>query len=369
MKNKQLIVLTAAAAILGAAAYMSSSSRKVKSPPQAGQELLPTLDLSQVMKVELKSKEGRSLTLAGADSGWKITSLYDYPADITKIRERLLQVKALKIGQKAPPEKVAAADVLDLQDAAGRSLATLLLGDERMRQATGQMAQFGGGAFPDGRYVSTGDRAETWLVKETLSSLTTEPSNWADTQILSVPSSDVNGIALMQDGTACILSKQEGAWSVAGLTEEEEFDTSRSYSLESALSSLSFNTLADPSLSDEEIGIATGAVFKVTLNSGASYTASLGNTAPEGSDRYMKIRASFTPQGTNETVNAEIRAKVESFNETSARWTYVIPSYKAENMMKRRSDLVKQREKQEEPAEAAEPVHPAEPSDDESSDN
>ena len=350
MKRKKLIGLTAVAVILGVAAYMSTTGRKVKAPSELGKPVLPDLDLSQVMKIELKDKQGETFRLESSDAGWKITSLYDYPADIAKIREHLLDIKNLKIGAKAPADKVAAPEVLDLQDGSGKSLATLLLGEEHMRQATGQMAQFGGGSFPDGRYVSAGDTGKAWLVTETLGSFSKDPSNWADTQIISVSSSDVNGIALMKDGKACILSKKDGSWSLAGLEENEEFDTSSSYSLESALSSLSFNNLADPALSEEQLGIATGAVYKVTLKSGESYTASLGDSVADGSDRYMKIRASFTPQGTNETVNAEIRTKVEAFNAKTSGWTYVIPSYKADSMTKTRSDLVKIKEQKEEEA-------------------
>ena len=361
MKTNKLIVLAAAATVLGVAAFMSSKSNKVRTPSQVGKELLPDLDLSKIMKIELKRANGDNLLLASSDQGWKINSLYDYPADIAKIRERLLTVKGLKIGQKSTPEKVASADVLDLQDATGKSLATLLIGDEHMRKASGQMAQFGGGSFPDGRYVSLGTDKESWLVKETLSSFTTEPSNWADNSIISISSGDVNGIALMQNESSCIMSKKDGEWNIAGLADDEEFDTSSSYSLESALSSLTFNNLADPALSDEELGITTGGVFKVTLKSGESYTASLGNKVADGSDRYMKIKASFTPQGTNETVNAEIRTKVDTFNAEKSIWSYVIPSYKAETMMKKRSDIVKKKES-EEPAEEEQQKNEAEQS-------
>jgi len=153
----------------------------------------------------------------------------------------------------------------------------------------------------------------------------------------------------MKGADACILSKKEGSWTIAGLKKNEEFNSSSSYSLESALSSLKFNDLTDPAMADDKSGIATGSVYKVTLKNGEGYTASLGNTAEGGKDRYMKISATFTPQGTNETVNATARKKVETFNKNVSKWLYVIPSYKADSMMKTRSDLVKVKEKKEEP--------------------
>ncbi len=348
MKTKKLIGLAVAALILGGVAYVSSSSKKVKTPPETGRLVIPELDLTKVQRIELSRNDGGKLVVTSTESGWTIASLYNYPADITKIREQLLAIKEMRIGGSASPSKVARADLLDLQDASGKSLATLRIGEQRTREATGQMAMYGGGAIPDGRYVAPGGSEKAYLVKESLSTIAETPANWADTEIANIPSADINGIALMQGDEAVILSKKESGWEMAGLKEEEEeFDTSKSYSLESALSSLAFTTLADPALSAADLGITTGMIFKATLKNGESYTASLGNEMPGGSDRYMKIAALFTPQGTNETINAGLKAKIDAFNERTSQWTYVIPSYKAGNMIKTRSDLVKAKVKEE----------------------
>ncbi|MFO7937494.1 MAG: DUF4340 domain-containing protein [Kiritimatiellia bacterium] len=348
MKRNKLIGLAAAALVLSVAAYMTSSSRKVKTPSCLGKPVLPGLDLSRIRKIELKDKNDQTLKLESSDSGWKITSHFDYPADIPIIRKQLLKIKELRIGQKADAEKVTDATVLDMQDKTGRSIATLRLGDEHLGKARGQMTQYSGGSFPDGRYVAPGGDEKAYLVKEPLSSFTPDVKNWTDTEIVDISSSDVNGIALIKGDEVCTLSKKEGSWTVAGLNTNEEFDTSSSYSLESALSSLSFTDLGDPAMSDSASGISTGAFYKVTLKNGESYTASLGNTTEGSSDRYMKIAASFTPQGTNETVNTAARTKIENFNEKTSEWLYVIPSHKAESMLKTRSDLVKNKEEQEE---------------------
>ncbi|MDD2599950.1 MAG: DUF4340 domain-containing protein [Kiritimatiellae bacterium] len=346
MNRNKLILLAAAAVILGLAAVMSNNSKRVKTPPETGQLLLPQLDLTKVQRVEFQQKDGAKLTVASTDTGWIIPSLYGYPADITKIRERLLMLKEIKIGGSAPLSRVENADLLDLQDSAGKSLAALRIGEQRSREATGQMAMYGGGPIPDGRYLSLGGTEKAYLVKETLSNISASPANWADTEIINIPSADINGIAIMQGGNAVILSKKESGWEMAGLSEKEEFDTSKSYSLESALSYLSFNTLADPAMSADDLGLTTGTVFKATLKNGESYTASIGNQMPGGSERYMKITAVFTPQGTNETINAGLKAKIDTFNERTSKWNYVIPSHKADSMLKTRADFVKIKEEE-----------------------
>jgi hypothetical protein len=344
MTPQKLISLTVAAAVLVGLAYYSNTSRKVKTPSQVGKPVISGFDLSDVARIEAGAAGGKKLVLESSDAGWVIKSLFGYPADLTKIREHLLALKDLKIGHVAAGKKMTAPALVDLQNAAGKSLATLRLGDKHLRQPSGEMEQFGGGGFPDGRYVSSAGADTVFLVKETLEAFDGDPKSWADTQIVSVPSSDIAAIELASRGQTAKLTKKDGAWTIDGLGAKEEFDTSKSYGVESALSSLNFNTIADPALTEEQLGMTTGAVYTVTLTSGERYTAKLGNALDAGTDRAFKISAAFTPVGTNATENAALAKKVETFNAKAGKWTYVIPSYNAENMTKSRADLVKPKE-------------------------
>ncbi|MDD2455544.1 MAG: DUF4340 domain-containing protein [Kiritimatiellae bacterium] len=343
MTNKKLISLTAAAAVLVALAYFSSSSRKVKAPSQVGKPVLPQIDLSEVARIETGLPDSPKLVIESSDSGWVIKSLFGYPADIAKIRANLLALKDLKTGHVASGKKLDSPTLVDLQDASGKSLAALRLGDKHMRQPAGEMAQYGGGGYASGRYVAAAGSDTVVLVKETLEAFDGDPKSWTETQISSVPSADVTAIELAGQGKTLKLQKKDGQWSLDGLGEKEEFDTSKSYSLESALSYLNFNNILDPALSDEELGMTTGSVYKVFLKNGESYTAKIGN-AMDGTDKAFRISAAFTPTGTNETENAEITKKVDEFNAKAAKWTYAISSYSADNMTKKRADLVKAKE-------------------------
>jgi len=344
MTNKKLVSLTAAAAVLVGLAYFSSTSKKVKTPSLVGKPVLAEFDLSEVAKIEAGASGGKKLALESTDAGWVIKSLFGYPADIAKIRENLLALKDLKVGHVAAGKKLGAPALVDLQNAAGKSLATLRLGDKHMRQPTGEMAQFGGGGFADGRYVSAAGSDTVVLVKEALEPFDGDPKSWADTQIAAVPSADITAIDLTANGKTAKLSKKDGAWTIDGLGAKEEFDTSKSYGVESALSSLAFNTVVDPALTEEKLGMATGAVFKVTLKNGEAYTAKIGTAAEGGTDRYFKISAAFSAVGTNATENAALAKKVETFNAKAGKWTYTIASYSAENMTKARADFVKAKE-------------------------
>ena len=337
MTTKNLVILGAVAAVLGGAAYFCNSGRKMKSPSVNGKPVLSAFDVSEVAKVEVGS--AKKLTLSASDKGWTIDTLYGYPADVTKIRENLLKLKDLTVGQTAKGQKIDSGTLVELKDAKGKVLAATTLGGQHMSKPRGQSAQFGGG-YPDGRYVKYGDGVV--LVKETLDAFDGDPKKWCDARICSVPSADVNAVTYAKGGETVKLTRKDSTWTLEGLGAKEELDTSKTYSLDSALSYLDFNSVADPAKPEAEFGFATGAVYTVSLKNGQSYVAKVGGVS--GADRYFKVTAAFTPVGTNATENATLEKAVKEFNEKAGRWTYLISSYSADSMSKGRKDLVKAKE-------------------------
>ena len=122
-------------------------------------------------------------------------------------------------------------------------------------------------------------------------------------------------------------------WTLKGLGPKEELDTSKTYSLDSALSYLDFNSVADPKLTEKELGFSTGYVYTVTVKEGSNtvtHVATVGNKVKDGSDRYFKL--------------------------DKGKWIFTISTYSAENMMKTRKDLVKAKtEPKKDDAKEAEP--------------
>ena len=97
---KKMILLAGAAAILCAAAWFLNDSRKMKTPSLVGKKVLASFDLSEVAKIECGSGV-KKLALASTDAGWVISSLYGYPAEIKKIRENIMKLLDLKVGDVA----------------------------------------------------------------------------------------------------------------------------------------------------------------------------------------------------------------------------------------------------------------------------
>ncbi len=338
MTTKNLVILAGVAAVLGGAAYFTTSGKKMKSPSVVGKKILPAFEVSDIARVEIGG--AKKVALAATDKGWTVESLHGYPADVTKIRENLLKLQDLKVGQLAVGKKIENPATVALKNASGKDLATVQLGDVHMSKPKGQMAQFGGGGYPDGRYVTFDGKAV--LVKDALDAFDGDPRKWIDTSICKVPAADIVSVTYQKGKETVKLARKDGKWNLEGLGPKEELDTSKTYSIDSALSYLDLTGVADPKLTEAELGFTTGAVYTATLKNGTTYTAKTGNAT--GSDRWLKISAAFKAVGTNAVENAQLEQAVKVFNEKVAKWTYSVSSYSADNLAKSRTDLVKAKE-------------------------
>ena len=300
MTTKNLIILGAVAIALGGTAYFLNGGAKSSVPKLNGKTVVPGLDASEVAKIEI----GTKLALAAGDKGWTVTSLNGYPADREKIVENLLKLRELKVGQVVRGKTLDATTPVVLKDAAGKELAKVELGPKHEKWGHGRYAKFGG---------------QSVLVSDALDAYDGDAKQWCNTRIASIPSSDVTAVSYKYGNELVELTKgTNSTWVLKGLTVKEELDTSKTYSLDSALSYLDFNSVADPKLTEAELGFATGCVYTVTYKDGSNTVkrvATVGNKVKDGTDRYFKL--------------------------DNANWVFTISSYSAENMMKTRKDLVK----------------------------
>ena len=300
MTTKNLIALAAVAVVLGGAAYFLNGGAKSSAPKLNGKTVLPGLDCSAVAKIEV----GTKLALAAGGKGWTVATLNGYPADREKIVENLLKLRELKVGQVVRGKALDATTPVVLKDAAGKELAKIELGPKHEKWGHGRYAKFEG---------------ESVLVSDALEAFEGDAKQWCNTRIASIPSADVTAVSYKRGNELVELTKgTNSTWVLKGLTDKEELDTSKTYSLDSALSYLDFNSVADPKLTEAELGFATGSVYTVTYKDGSNTVkrvATVGNKVKDGSDRYFKL--------------------------DDKDWIFTISSYSAENMMKTRKDLVK----------------------------
>ena len=165
------------------------------------------------------------LALAAKDSGWVVESYQDYPADQAKLAENLLALTELKVGQTARGKKLAETTLLQLKDAEGKEIASVTLGEKHPK-------------WGHGRYL--GFEGETVLVTDALDAFDGDPKRWIDTKIVDNPR-------------------------------------------------ISFNDIADATLTEADFGFATGIVAKVEIAGDTNRVMTIGNPVKGGSGRYVKL--------------------------------------------------------------------------------
>ncbi len=221
MTTKNLVVLTGVAIALGAAAYFTGAGGKGRAPALAGKRIVPAFDLADVASIAIGEKVR---LVAGAD-GWTVATWQDYPADRTRIAENLMKLQELKVGQVARGRDLGEKTEVTVKDAAGKTLASVTLGDRHEK-------------WGRGRYADS--RGTTVLVADTLDAFGDDPKSWCETKIVDTPY-------------------------------------------------VSFKDLADPALAEAELGFKTGVVAQVTIGGDTNRTVTVGNAVKGGSDRYLKL--------------------------------------------------------------------------------
>ena len=165
------------------------------------------------------------LALAAKDGGWVVESCQDYPADPARLTENLMALTELKVGQVARGKKLNETTLLQLKDAKNNEIASITLGERHPKWGHGRYLGFGG---------------ETVLVTDTLEAFDGDPKRWMDTKIVDNPY-------------------------------------------------ISFEKLADSTLTEEDFGFTTGLVTKVEIAGDTNRVMTVGNPVKEGRSRYVKL--------------------------------------------------------------------------------
>lgn len=388
MKGKNLFVLIIVAAVLVGLAIGTSRKPSRPGADLMGKKLLPELPVNDVEKIVVTGPSV-SAEVAKTEAGWVLPSRYGYPANFAKIRTALLKLADMKIGQvqtvtdaqkkslkMSPPSATNAQSgtAVALLGKGGKSIASLLLGAEHTRSAPGQ--QFGG--YPDGQFVSTDNGKSVYLVAQPLDDFSLSARDWMDTDLVNVQGADIETIQISGPKAPALAfgRKPDGTGMALGaLAPNEEMDATKVSSVESALSYLRFEDVADPTLKDEQMGMDSPTVYRAETKKGEIYTVKIGGSPTNDTRRFIRVEvalkaapppppvpavtnapavgSSTNAAGTNATAQADAKAAeerkkqeeaVKAQNAKFGKWTYLIDSYKAESLAAKRESLVKIKE-------------------------
>jgi hypothetical protein len=390
MNRKQLTLLIVIGAVLGGlgwVAYRKQAAPYKESTVKMGAKVLPDFPLNDVEQLIIKHSSA-TLQLAKKDDLWVVKDRGDYPANFDTISDTIRKFWELKVAKPVktsasrlatlelvPPDK-GAGTLVEFKDKSGKTISSVLLGAKSMKQASPD-SQFGGGGWPDGRYVMVGSDVQTvTLVTEPFSNVEPKPESWLKKDwfkveklksVSVVTSNATNNWKLFRES-------ETGEWKLADPKKDEVLDNGKSGTATSALSYPSFNdvaTNAEPAVT----GLDKPIVATLETFDGFAFTAKVGGASGDD-NRYFQIAVAGnfpkerTP-GKDEKAEdkekldkefAENRKKLEErlkADKAFEKWTYLVSKWTVDPFLKERKDLLM--EKKEEPKAEEKPAAPPAP--------
>ncbi len=314
MKGSRFLLLVLAAAILAAIGWCLHRSEKGswhEQPLPTGSGLLAEFPVNDVAVVKLQG-DGGAVTLRRSDSGWVVGERAGYPSNFDKVSALVRKVAGIKAVQEVP---VAEADLgrlalrrpgegvpagesalsVDLLDAQGVTLVSLLLGKTHYTTPTGMRPEIGGVAA--GRYVRTeGCPGHAYLVAETFTDVLPAPAAWIDqTFVRPGMAKRVEVKAAGADRSWAIERDAQGAaWKLAGAKKNESVDSQALLSIDSLLAGMAVADAPDGA-DDARVKPLEENPVTVVADSfdGIRYTFTIGEGG--GDNLPVKVRAEALP--------------------------------------------------------------------------
>jgi hypothetical protein len=330
MNARIAAILVVLLAVLGGGAllyYQQERGRRPQNIDTLGRTLLKDLRIADVAAIRIVEPKNR-LTVQRRDEGWTIAERADFPADLARVREFVLKLAALKVGQSEPiGEKDrarlnldASGTLVELGDAEGKALAQLVVGKKYWKREPDNPEK----TPADGRFVGLpAEPGQAYLVSDALAQASTRSADWIDRASFKVEKVKSLEVRYPDGGGYRIERSGDNAdWKLDGQRPGEKVDTGRA---NAASYSLSLLELADVAPKDAaDTGLDKPVLVNATTLAGRAYAIKVGRLAGEN------YHVSFEASGGE----AAPREKV------LAQHVLLIPKDKLEDTLKKRADLL-----------------------------
>ena len=381
MNRKQFILLLVAVAVIGGVSLVlyNKKTGSYQGSTRTGQTILGTFDPNEVGHVTIKEGD-KELNLVRGNDKWTVKERNNYPANFDQIAEFVRKMQDLKVVQtmRATPKQLEKLELSDktgtavqFKDDKGKALKSVRLGAKVMRQSSSQSPFGDDGGFPTGRHVMPEGSQTVAVVSDPLSSAEPKPEQWLNKDFFKVEKVKSISFASQTATNSWLLTRESesGDFKLADVKPGEMFDTNKVASFANALSSPSFSDVVVDK-KPEETGLDKPETLTLTTFDHFTYTLKIGKKS--GDDNYyatVSVSAELPKERTpgkdekpedKDKLDKEFKDNKEKLEQKLKQeqqytsWTYTIPQWTLESILKPRAELmVKPEEKKEEPTAAS----------------
>jgi hypothetical protein len=395
MNRKQLILIFLALAILGGAGLVLMNHKdSTWSAPQGkmGQKLFPNFPVNDVATIHIKAAGG-DLHLGTKDGTWRVHERADYPANYSEIHDLLVKLLDLKISQsepigasqlarmelEAPGKTNGSGTLVEFLDKQGKTLQSMLLGKTHTEQSS-RPSPYGGGEYPDGRYLLlSDDKKDLLLVSDPLNSLGVNPESWLDRDFFKIEKlQSISLVSTNATNSWKLTRETESApWILADAGPGEVLDSNKVSSLAGTVSYPSFMDVAS-NTAPAVTGLDKPMALTLATFDHFTYDLKIGGKTPEN-NYYLTVAAAAeipAQRAAGKDEKPEDKAKLDkefqdktkelkdklAKEKSCAQWVYLVNSGLVDPLIRDRSQLLVDKN-EEKPAgnAAAEAGAPAKP--------
>jgi hypothetical protein len=375
MNRKQLLLLLIVGLVVGGLGYYlfrSDRAEFVSREVGVGEKLLGDFPANDVARLTVRSGEGE-VNLA-KDEVWVVREKSDYPASFSKVAELVRKLWDLKPVQSqnvgtsqwgrlnllppgGSPEGTNTATLIELKDKEGKTIKSILLGKQQMRDSG---SQFGG--FPVGRWVALPDNTGTvYVVNEAFSDVTVEPRDWlAKDNFFKVEKlKAISLVSTNADDSWALFRTNDvsGApWTLVDPREGESLDSGKVSSFNWALSSPSFNDAHKKDSEEVKDAFAHPTTLNLETFDGFKYVVQIGSQ-PDPDSYYLTVdveaelpRARVIPEDEKpedkeakdkEWTEAQEKLREKLKKEQALKgWVFKVSKWSVDSLLKNRGDLL-----------------------------
>lgn len=375
MNRKQFFFLLLALVVLGGvgiAMFWQNLSDYQASGQKIGAKLLPDIKVADVARIELRGAKSTA-TLVRKDTGWVVEERNGYPAEFKAISDLIIKLIDLKVVQSeavseslfprvelVEPAKVdkggeGAGTQIELKDAAGKTLANLVLGKKILKKDPGNPLPTAQDGVPAGRYVRIlGGKDRVVVVPDPLASAEAQPGRWLDRSFAKIER--VKTLTVTDEGGSWKIARdvEWGQWKFAAGS--ADLDASGAVAAVNALSNLSFNDVEVKAMPEDE-----GKPVSIVAETFDNLTYTIKATKRKTGDDYLvNVAVAGEPPRTR-TAEKDEKAEekerrdkdyVETLKRLDMRlarekiqsqWSYVVEAKQIAPLLKSREEMVAQR--------------------------
>ena len=367
MNRKQFLILVVALLVLGGvglAMFWQNIADYRATQQKIGAKLLPNLKVADVAQVELRDPKNK-VTLKRQDNGWVVVERGNYPADFKAISDLIIKLIDLKVVQSDPvgeallprvelvePGKGEGAGTLvEFKDAAGKTLAQVILGKTILKKDPGNPLPNAVDGVPAGRYVRNTDKNTVVVVGDPLANAKAQPGIWIDKTFPKVDRIKTLTAAGPNAQWKVARDQEWSPWKFAA--GGGDLDASAVVAAANGLGNLSFSDVSVQGKPEDE---GTPTVFTAETFDNLTYTIKVAKRK-DGADYLVNIAVAGEPPAARPTEKdekpadkekrdkeyAEQRKRLEfkiAREKVQSQWSYVADAKQIEPLMKTREDLI-----------------------------